>query len=497
MGFSKFVMPWTEGKLFSRSLSSGAHWGSADNQENKEDSLFPTAKRQKLDRHVYPYGNPLMELAGATEAGCTVHVHARRPMQQQFAGLGSSSMPASSRGQHDLQSGMENSGLSISVPNSSYPHAAEHMEGVAADEELPEDFLTPQNSAHSLDSPQPDANVTLGVQPFIGCHTFQNMRPYQEDRLAYTVTDDGIHMGMFDGHAGASTSSFLQAHLLSTIDGKMQSCSDVRSAIEDAFLSTNLELRQRGAYSCGSTATTVLIEGTSLICANSGDSPAFVVMQSGEVFLLTVDHNPNTNQEERVRVEAAGGRIEKMCWGERNKRVLSYDSMSGLAMTRAFGDFNFPGVICNPHVCTMDGMEKALYVVLASDGLTEAWSVEGAAQHVVQLSAAGLDPSDIAMHLVNQAKMQGSRDNISCIVLDVKAFQAARQANSQPQITQADATPALLAEPQQQPASQEDPAPAAAATLVPSPAKCVDYHEGMQAWHASTPAKSAIEVAAS
>lgn len=30
--------------------------------------------------------------------------------------------------------------------------------------------------------------------------------------------------------------------------------------------------------------------------------------------------------------------------GERHKRVLSYDSLSGLAMTRAFGDFNFTGV---------------------------------------------------------------------------------------------------------------------------------------------------------
>ncbi len=59
---------------------------------------------------------------------------------------------------------------------------------------------------------------------------------------------------------------------------------------------------------------------------------------------MTLDHNPNTNDSERVRVEAAGGRIEKMHWGEQNKRVMSYDSSSGLAMTRAFGDFNFPGV---------------------------------------------------------------------------------------------------------------------------------------------------------
>ena len=34
--------------------------------------------------------------------------------------------------------------------------------------------------------------------------------PVQEDRMAFMVIDEAIHIGMFDGHAGATTSTFLQ-----------------------------------------------------------------------------------------------------------------------------------------------------------------------------------------------------------------------------------------------------------------------------------------------
>jgi hypothetical protein len=45
-------------------------------------------------------------------------------------------------------------------------------------------------------------------------------------------------------------------------------------------------------------------------------------MFSGEATCLTIDHNPNTNDSERVRVEAAGGRIEKMHWYESSPFLL-------------------------------------------------------------------------------------------------------------------------------------------------------------------------------
>ena len=34
--------------------------------------------------------------------------------------------------------------------------------------------------------------------------------PASQDRTAFMVLDDAIHIGMFDGHAGAMTSTYLQ-----------------------------------------------------------------------------------------------------------------------------------------------------------------------------------------------------------------------------------------------------------------------------------------------
>ncbi len=117
--------------------------------------------------------------------------------------------------------------------------------------------------------------------------------------------------------------------------------------------------------------------------------------------------------------------------GERNKRVMSYNSLCGLAMTRAFGDFNFPGVrmtvattgpggssghkpvslqplstlqvICDPFISnTVVDQDDAMFLVVASDGLTEQWSVQGAAKFTWDLALAGHSPSAIAEALSQQ-----------------------------------------------------------------------------------------------
>ena len=137
---------------------------------------------------------------------------------------------------------------------------------------------------------------------------------------------------------------------------------------------------------------------------------------------LTIDHNPNTHEAERLRVISAGGRVQKMNWGERNKRVLSFDNLSGLAMTRAFGDFNFPGVIANPHVIEAEIEDDSLYLVIASDGLTEQWTIEEAAEASLELHSAGCTPREISEQLTVRAVDRGSRDNISIVVLDIQQF---------------------------------------------------------------------------
>jgi serine/threonine protein phosphatase PrpC len=58
----------------------------------------------------------------------------------------------------------------------------------------------------------------------------------------------------------------------------------------------------------GTTALTVLFRGNKLYVANSGDSRA-VLCRNDKAYPLSVDHKPN-REEERIRVEKAGGWIE-------------------------------------------------------------------------------------------------------------------------------------------------------------------------------------------
>ena len=85
-----------------------------------------------------------------------------------------------------------------------------------------------------------------------------------------------------------SDSLRLQENLLPSIyEHKVHKGLSGAEALESAFLETNSDLRKlRSAYICGSTATAVVLDGSPstlrILCANSGDSPAFVVNRSGQ-----------------------------------------------------------------------------------------------------------------------------------------------------------------------------------------------------------------------
>ncbi len=80
------------------------------------------------------------------------------------------------------------------------------------------------------------------------------------------------------------TLPFLQEHLLDAVYDAARDGIRGIPALERAFVETNNDLRKhQNAYTCGSTATTVVLDGRRIISANAGDSPAFVVWKSGEL----------------------------------------------------------------------------------------------------------------------------------------------------------------------------------------------------------------------
>lgn len=78
----------------------------------------------------------------------------------------------------------------------------------------------------------------------------------------------------------------------------------------------------------GCTANVGLIKGGMVYIANAGDSRSVACNTQGTTIPLSWDHKPE-NTIERNRIENAGGFVEM-------NRV-----MGNLALSRAFGDFNY------------------------------------------------------------------------------------------------------------------------------------------------------------
>ena len=102
-------------------------------------------------------------------------------------------------------------------------------------------------------------------------------------------------------------------------------------AMTQAFLNIDVAIREHQNKNekdtSGCTSVTAIITKTHIICANAGDSRC-VMGSAGVAIPLSDDHKPY-NQEEKARIENAGGHVQ-------------YDRVDGdLAVSRALGDFQW------------------------------------------------------------------------------------------------------------------------------------------------------------
>ncbi|XP_061361483.1 protein phosphatase 2C 56-like [Gastrolobium bilobum] len=178
----------------------------------------------------------------------------------------------------------------------------------------------------------------------------------------------------------------------------------------------------------GSTAVVVILSQTHIIVANCGDSRA-VLYRGKEALPLSADHKPN-REDERERIEAAGGRV--IHW--KGYRVLGV-----LAMSRSIGDrYLKPWIIPEPEVNIVQREKNDECLILASDGLWDVMTNEEAcdvARKRILIwhkkygnngstgQGEGADPAaqSAAEYLSRLALQRGSQDNISVIVIDLKA----------------------------------------------------------------------------
>ncbi|KAF8006032.1 hypothetical protein BT93_K0350 [Corymbia citriodora subsp. variegata] len=263
--------------------------------------------------------------------------------------------------------------------------------------------------------------------------------------------------GVYDGHGGSQVASYCQERIHLALEEEMEvakrgfrdgsSWSNGKEQLEKALSSCFLKvddevcgvsrsmngsdpslMESMAPETVGSTAVVGLVCSTHIIIANCGDSRA-VLYRGKETVPLSVDHKPN-REDECARIEAVGG------------RVIQWDGFrvcGVLAMSRAIGDrYLKPSIIPDPEVVFFPRAKEDECLILASDGLWDVVTNEEAcdmARRRILLwhkkngdnlpaeRGEGIDPAAQAAadYLSKLALQRGSRDNISVIVIDLKA----------------------------------------------------------------------------
>ncbi|KAM1359478.1 hypothetical protein ACFX11_046463 [Malus domestica] len=201
-----------------------------------------------------------------------------------------------------------------------------------------------------------------------------------------------------------------------------------RGIIESNADASEVSFEPIAPETVGSTAVVALVSSSHIIVANCGDSRA-VLCRGKQAIPLSVDHKPN-REDEYERIEASGGKVIQ--WN--GHRVFGV-----LAMSRSIGDrYLKPWIIPEPEVMVVPRARDDECLILASDGLWDVmtneeacdvarkrillWHKKNGATPLAERGT-GVDPAagEAAAYLVTLALQKGSKDNISVVVVDLKA----------------------------------------------------------------------------
>ena len=200
-------------------------------------------------------------------------------------------------------------------------------------------------------------------------------------------------LGVLDGHGkdGEIVSEYARLEIPKQLAAKLTELSEtvnlmqlntpeatdaVSNILKEVFLNVD-KTAPDAANTGGCTASVALQLGSKLFIANAGDSVTMVGAHRGwnETAILlkqTREDKPHL-EDERKRVEAAGGRVQipqSFADGD-SSRVVFIDKTTnvpvGLAMSRSIGDWEAPGVTAEPIVDVLDLKELYQTVLAGKD----------------------------------------------------------------------------------------------------------------------------------
>jgi len=254
--------------------------------------------------------------------------------------------------------------------------------------------------------------------PAYGYYSSMGRRPNNEDRVSITTQVNGsatCFFGVYDGHIGNRAADHCKAQLPAKVAQHVRSAttpSQMEGALTNAFKEVDRDFclqANANKWEDGTTACTVLISGTNLVCANAGDSKAILV-RMGKCLPLSKEHKPHVPAESQ-RIKAAGGSVVVI---EGISRVNG-----NIACSRAIGDAALKNLIIPDPQCLSRQISKGdEWVVIATDGLWDCVDNQKAAS----VCAASGNAQAAAKNLVNAALANQSLDNVAVVVIDLRSF---------------------------------------------------------------------------
>ncbi len=286
----------------------------------------------------------------------------------------------------------------------------------------------------------------------IGAESLQGLREYMEDFYHTTNPADAEALGfplfysVFDGHSGTEAADYAAHALIPNIIIHNDFWPhDIPAALRSGFITTN----EQYTGDAGTTVVTALIRDGILYIANAGDSEA-LLCHNGTMQQLSQTHQAN-NPDEAQRIAALmdteesarpalesvdagmskklhGFRYNQPLFREEPHTALYIENEHGmLSVTRGIGDTYFaPYSTPEPHIVAhpFDGGEE--FLILASDGLFESITFEGAVafvNHLLDLNSwssqtiTQTQALAIARELTTAAFEYGSNDNITVMII--------------------------------------------------------------------------------
>lgn len=213
--------------------------------------------------------------------------------------------------------------------------------------------------------------------------------------------------GICDGHGkqGDIVAEFAQKNLGQQVLSSRNPAQALPAALKE--IQEILKDMQSAQHAGATAVTAVLDEHNNLTVAHIGDS-RLIVIRNGKVVFTTRDHKP-TDLIEKARIEAQGGFVQ-------DGRARHTASNSSFALARSLGDIQAQGkiLISTPEVKHFL-VRKDDHIVLASDGVWDVLDNE----EIVRLIGEGGSEQEKADRVVNEARAEKSRDDITAVVVHI------------------------------------------------------------------------------